>query len=139
MFKAEITFLPGNNYPDSHHSQGGMKFATQISPLLNCYLSFPICTLTLSWFPCLHPDQIKPGEEVHFSWQHLARQHSRFVGRRKVSCHFHLRPGFEPGHLRIWLVDLCHGLSQSENEYQKMWNYLILNVVGVFRFWGKVQ
>ena len=22
-------------YPDSHHSQGGMKFATQISPLLN--------------------------------------------------------------------------------------------------------
>ena len=23
------------NYPDSHHSQGGMKFATQISPLLN--------------------------------------------------------------------------------------------------------
>jgi hypothetical protein len=22
---------------DSHHSQGGMKFATQISPLLNCY------------------------------------------------------------------------------------------------------
>jgi hypothetical protein len=21
---------------DSHHSQGGMKFATQISPLLNC-------------------------------------------------------------------------------------------------------
>ena len=27
-----------NNYPDLHHSQGGMKFATQISPLLN-YLS----------------------------------------------------------------------------------------------------
>jgi hypothetical protein len=23
---------------DSHHSQGGMKFATQISPLLNLYL-----------------------------------------------------------------------------------------------------
>ena len=34
-FKTEITFLPGNNYPDSHHSQGGMKFATQLSPLLN--------------------------------------------------------------------------------------------------------
>ena len=31
----EITFLPVNNYPDTHHSQGGMKFATQISPLLN--------------------------------------------------------------------------------------------------------
>ena len=31
----EITFLPGNNYPDSHHSLGGMKFATQSSPLLN--------------------------------------------------------------------------------------------------------
>ena len=28
-------FLPVNNYPDAHHSQGGMKFATQISPLLN--------------------------------------------------------------------------------------------------------
>ena len=24
-----------NNHPDSHHLQGGMKFATQISPLLN--------------------------------------------------------------------------------------------------------
>ena len=24
-----------NSYPDLHHSQGGMKFATQISPLLN--------------------------------------------------------------------------------------------------------
>ena len=24
-----------NNYLDSHHSQGGMKFATQISPLIN--------------------------------------------------------------------------------------------------------
>ena len=28
-------FLAGNNFPDSPHSQGGMKFATQISPLLN--------------------------------------------------------------------------------------------------------
>ena len=35
MFKAEITPLPGNKYPDSHQSQGGVKFATQISPLLN--------------------------------------------------------------------------------------------------------
>jgi hypothetical protein len=25
---------------DSHHSQGGMKFATQISPLLNYYMFF---------------------------------------------------------------------------------------------------
>ena len=28
-------FLAGNNSPKSPHSQGGMKFATQISPLLN--------------------------------------------------------------------------------------------------------
>ena len=27
--------LAGNNYPYSPRSQGGMKFATQISPLLN--------------------------------------------------------------------------------------------------------
>ena len=35
VFKTEITFLPVNNYPEAHHSQGGMKFATQILPLLN--------------------------------------------------------------------------------------------------------
>ena len=29
------SFLAGNNYPDSPHWQGGMKFATQISPLPN--------------------------------------------------------------------------------------------------------
>ena len=28
-------FLRGNNYPDSPHLQGGMKFAMPISPLLN--------------------------------------------------------------------------------------------------------
>ena len=28
-------FLAGKIYPDSPRSQGGMKFATQISPLLN--------------------------------------------------------------------------------------------------------
>ena len=28
-------FWAGNNYPYSPHLQGGMKFATQISPLLN--------------------------------------------------------------------------------------------------------
>ena len=27
------------NYPDSHHSQAGMKFASQISPLLNYNLA----------------------------------------------------------------------------------------------------
>ena len=32
-----LDFLPGNNYPDSHHLLGVMKFATQISPLLNLY------------------------------------------------------------------------------------------------------
>ena len=31
-------FLAGNNCPDSPHSQGVMKFATQISPLLNYIL-----------------------------------------------------------------------------------------------------
>ena len=31
--------MAGNNYPDSPCSQGGMKFATQISPLLNSVLS----------------------------------------------------------------------------------------------------
>ena len=35
-----INFLAGNNYPDSHHLHGGMKFATQISPLLNFLASF---------------------------------------------------------------------------------------------------
>ena len=30
-------FLAGNNYPDLPYLQGGMKFATQISPLLNYY------------------------------------------------------------------------------------------------------
>ena len=35
MFYVEITFPAGNNYPDLHHSQRGMKFATQISTLLN--------------------------------------------------------------------------------------------------------
>ena len=43
VFKAEIAFLKGNNYPDLPHSQMGMKFATQISPLLNYY--------TVSWGP----------------------------------------------------------------------------------------
>ena len=33
-----LEYLPGNNNPDSHHSQGVMKFATQISPLLNYLL-----------------------------------------------------------------------------------------------------
>ena len=28
-------FLAGNNYRDLPHSQGGMKFGTQISPVLN--------------------------------------------------------------------------------------------------------
>ena len=31
-------FWAGKNYPDLLHSQGGMKFATQISPLLNLYI-----------------------------------------------------------------------------------------------------
>ena len=35
-----ITFLAGNNYPDLHDLQRGMKFATQISPLLNLLFNF---------------------------------------------------------------------------------------------------
>ena len=31
----EILTFFSNTYPDLHHLQGGMKFATQISPLLN--------------------------------------------------------------------------------------------------------
>ena len=39
-FKAIITLLAPNNYPDSQHLQEGMTFATQISPLIDfnrCY------------------------------------------------------------------------------------------------------
>ena len=36
----KLAFLAGNNYPDSSHLQGGMKFATQISPLLYYILNF---------------------------------------------------------------------------------------------------
>ena len=36
-FKAEVKFSTQKSYPDLHHSQGGMTFATQISPLLNFY------------------------------------------------------------------------------------------------------
>ena len=32
---ANLWLCGGINYPDSPHSQGGMKFATRISPLLN--------------------------------------------------------------------------------------------------------
>ena len=33
---------PKNSYQDMHHLQGGMKFAAQISPLLNFYNYYPI-------------------------------------------------------------------------------------------------
>ena len=35
-----MTFLTGNNYPDSPHLQEGMKFDTQISPLLKYLFVF---------------------------------------------------------------------------------------------------
>ena len=35
-----MKYLLGNNYTDSPHSQGGMNFATQISPLLNFVVYF---------------------------------------------------------------------------------------------------
>ena len=39
VFRLKSKFWHKNNYPDLHHSQGGTKFATQISPLLN-YICF---------------------------------------------------------------------------------------------------
>ena len=38
-FKLKSNFLHKHNYPVLHHSQGSMKFATQISPLLNYLLT----------------------------------------------------------------------------------------------------
>ena len=35
--------LAGNNYPNLPHSQEGMKFATQISPLLNFSYCLSFC------------------------------------------------------------------------------------------------
>ena len=35
MLQSKITFLLLNNHPDMLYSQGGMKFTTQMSPLLN--------------------------------------------------------------------------------------------------------
>ena len=41
-FKLIYDFLAGNNYPNSPYLQGGMKFPTQISPLLNFHvMMFP--------------------------------------------------------------------------------------------------
>ena len=57
MFKTEITFLTGNNYPDLHHSQGDMKFATQISPLLNLF--------TIIWIRSTEPAQF--NNQTHFN------------------------------------------------------------------------
>ena len=36
------------NYPDFIHSQGGMKFATQISPLLNYYFILSFVTMNVN-------------------------------------------------------------------------------------------
>ena len=35
VFRLKSNFQHKNSYPDLHHSQGGVKFPTQISPLLN--------------------------------------------------------------------------------------------------------
>ena len=35
MAKTHVLKIYKNSYPDSHHSQVGIKFATQNSPLLN--------------------------------------------------------------------------------------------------------
>ena len=47
-----LIFLPENNYPDTHHSQGGLKFATQISPLLNFNFMYN-CVLKTFFSGCL--------------------------------------------------------------------------------------
>ena len=39
VFRTYSSFLHKNNYTSSCHSQGGMKFATQISPLFNSELA----------------------------------------------------------------------------------------------------
>ena len=40
LFLIKKKFLTKNSYQDSHHSQRGMKFATQISPLLNSFVLY---------------------------------------------------------------------------------------------------
>ena len=44
-FKKKSTFFTGNNYTNSPHLQGGMKFATLISPLLNLGLMIQVIDL----------------------------------------------------------------------------------------------
>ena len=41
-------FLAGNNYPDLPHLQGGIKFAKQISPLLNYFVKNMTMTMTMT-------------------------------------------------------------------------------------------
>ena len=64
-------FLAGNNYPDSPHLQRGMKFATQISPLLNC--------------------NYKLGKTIVFNVKNVKRASSR----ERHGCHSQKCAGFQ--------------------------------------------
>ena len=51
-FRLQINFLTINNYSELHHLQGGMKCATQISPLLN--LDPHSCWFRINAFKCVY-------------------------------------------------------------------------------------
>ena len=58
------------NYPDSHHSLGGMKFATQISPLPN-YFILHRCLQSQPWHSTrLHGISL-PSWQVYFQQFHF--------------------------------------------------------------------
>jgi hypothetical protein len=60
---------------DSHHSQGGMKFATQISPLLNFVKSYIVNTTNLKILLALIlQNYIKEKEIVHVSTSSKAQK-----------------------------------------------------------------
>ena len=67
VFQAEITFLAGNNWPDAHHSQGSMKFATQISPLLNYYCLNKYYFINVQWKQNIDIFLIRMKRNVSFS------------------------------------------------------------------------
>ena len=57
----KVTFLL-NSYLDLHHSQGGMKFATQLSHLLKFFISFFILSKLIL---CSKVKKINVGPEIH--------------------------------------------------------------------------
>ena len=76
-FSPAQIILAGNNYLNSPHSQGGMKFATQISPLLN----FP------EWVPDAETHQ---GQQRQHRGQLLSNhQHDVPRGNYTISSAYH--------------------------------------------------